>query len=259
MLYRLRKPAAFLTAALSMAAVQAQPTSCLVLGAKSARIASSEGEKSPVFVAKDCSSLRLVSGQAQASWVARDGKPRVVPITPQGVAGVPMAGAEERSVNQVWAELTTRRERQQPAYMRSFGSAHAPTVFIPAEGLMLVGSVDSAAQVRIAQDGAQPQQFSVEAGQPVRLTRQALVAGQVYTVQIQRANLVEEWKWRIASESEAARIDEQLAAIDASEIVPEQRGLLQAMLYEQLRLKTNMDLVIQGLRAKGEQPAAQAD
>ncbi|MEN9437493.1 MAG: hypothetical protein RIR09_2148, partial [Pseudomonadota bacterium] len=88
---------------------------CMVLGARDAKVQSIEGEKSPAFLTKDCGALRLISGTAQASWVGQDGKPRLIPITATGVASQPNAGAEERSVNVVWSELTTKRERQQAA------------------------------------------------------------------------------------------------------------------------------------------------
>ena len=243
------RPLTFCALMVGVLGAHAQSTSCLVLGSKDARVSSSEGEKSPVFVAKACGSLRLISGQAQASWVARDGKPRVVPITTQGVAGVPAAGAEERSVNYVWAELTTKRERQQPAYMRSFGEDRAATVYVPSDGLLLVPSVDSTALVRVTREGEVSREFEVPIGSQVRLSRQDLKAGQIHTVQIQRGDMVEAWKWRIASESEAARIDESLAEIAASDVLPDQRGLMGAMLYEQLKLRVNMDLSIQALRA----------
>ena len=74
----------------------ADASTCMILGDKSAIIKSVEGERSPVFVTSDCQALRLVSGKAIASWVGRDGKPRMIPITAQGVEVVPQAGAEER-------------------------------------------------------------------------------------------------------------------------------------------------------------------
>ncbi|MFY7917590.1 MAG: hypothetical protein ACOVPA_23410, partial [Rubrivivax sp.] len=180
------------------AAALSQPTSCLVVGAKDAKVSSSEGERSPAFVARACDSLKLLSGAAQASWVARDGKVRTVPITSAGVSGAPAPGAEERSVNVVWAELTSRRERQQPAYMRSFGQDRIPSVYVPPGGLTLLGEIDGEARVRIANEaGELIREFNVQAGQPLSLSRSMLEAGKTYTVQIQRGAMIEEWKWRI--------------------------------------------------------------
>lgn len=249
--------AALLTCMLALAAatsVHAQSTSCLVLGSKTARVSSSEGERSPVFVAKECQSLKLVSGSAQASWVGRDGKPRLVPVTAEGVTGAPAPGAEERSVNTVWAELTTRREKQQPAYMRSFGQERTPVVYVPESGLVVVDKADSSGVVRISAPDAdlqaRPWQRSFAAGEAIVLPRSELRPGALHTVQIQRGDLVEEWKWRVSSALQQAQLDEQMRDVERSIDAPEQRALVAAMIFEQLRLRINMDLVVQQLRGE---------
>lgn len=230
----------------------AQTVSCLVLGEPTARVASSEGERSPVFLAKACESLRLLSGKAQASWVARDGKPRLVPITSQGVSQLPTSGAEERSATVVLAELTSRRERQQPAYMRNFGGDRAQVVFIPASGLMLVEQLDADAVITVTEQGGQTgrdvQRFELLSGQSVALNRSQLKPGHQYTIQIQRGDLMEEWKWRMVLADEISAIDSHLAEIDNEIADPYQRGLLKAMFFEQKRLRTNMDFLLRELR-----------
>lgn len=236
----------------NMSLAQAQTVSCLVLGEPTARVASSEGERSPVFLAKDCESLRLLSGKAQASWVARDGKPRLVPITSQGVEQIPTPGAEERSATVVLGELTSRRERQQPAYMRNFGGDRAQVVFIPESGLMLVKQLDADAVITITAQGEQTdgnfQRIEIQSGQPVVLNRSLLKPDHQYTIQIQRGDLMEEWKWRMVHADEMSSIDSHLAEIDDEIADPYQRGLLKAMFFEQKRLRTNMDFLVRELR-----------
>ena len=236
------------------ATAQAQSTSCLVVGERTARVSTPQGERSPVFLATACDRLKLVSGNAQASWIARDGKPRIVPITPQGVADSPQAGAEERSVNVVWGELTTRREKAQPAYMRSFGVDRPPRVYIPADGLVVVEKSDGRSVVTLSaltETGTTPAaDMVVSAGQPVTLSRNQAAAGSGLAVQVRRGDLVEEWRWTIVPADESARIDARIAEIDAAIADPEQRQLTQAMLFEQLKLHTNMDLLLQGVRAR---------
>jgi hypothetical protein len=234
-----------------------QATSCLVLGEKTAKIMTPDGEKSPVFVAKDCSALKLLTGKAQASWVARDGKLHLVPITAQGVTSVPIAGSEERSVNVVWSELTSRRERQQPAYMRSFGGDRAPKVFIPAEGLTIVEKTDSRATLRLfksIESGVELLKTQeVLVGNLVRVSRSDFSPEQVYVIQIQRGDLMEEWKWRALTSAETASLDAQITEIEKSVEVPDQRLLLEAMLFEQLKMRVNMDFLVQQYRTMNEQ------
>ena len=128
-----------LAGATATAAAQAQPVSCMVLGPTTARVKAVEGERSPVFSTHDCTALRLLSGAARASWIGSDGKPHLVPITADGVARAPQPGSETRSVNVVWAELSSRREQAQPAYMRSVGFDRPLRVHVPADGLPLLG------------------------------------------------------------------------------------------------------------------------
>lgn len=240
--------------AFGAATASAQGTSCLVIGEKTARVQTPEGERSPVFVAKSCADLRLLSGVAQVSWVSREGKPRVFPLTPQGVQQSPTAGSEERSVNVVWAELTTRRERQQPAYMRNFGGDRLPKVFVATDGIKLSSQTDSAATLQI---------FRIDAGGNVPLLRKQIPSGQAiilerlnlepakaYLLQVQRGALLEEWRWQTLSAQETADIDLQIAEINASVEDTDQRLMVQAMLFEQLKMRINLDLLVQELRSR---------
>jgi hypothetical protein len=112
-------------------------TSCMVMGDPRAVVKTPEGPRSPMFLAQACEQLRLVSGKAMASWVGEDGKPHLMPITPQGPAATPSAGAEERSTRAVWAELASRREVQSPAVMRGVATRQPDRVYVPEAGLKL--------------------------------------------------------------------------------------------------------------------------
>ena len=249
-------PKLFMGAAMVLAlshSVFAQ-TSCMVLGEPTARITTSQGERSPVFIAAACDALRLISGKAQASWIGRDGKPHMVSITPQGVTAVPAAGREERSVNVVWAELTTTREKQQPAYMRSVGTERLPKVYIPLRGLTVVSKVDGEAVLHIkpAEEGSAAgvaSEASIASGQPVIIARDRLVPGESYVIQIQRGHLIEEWRWQALPLAEVGAVDTHMAEIASLVDDPTQRGLMQAMLFEQLKLRPNLDLEMQQLRS----------
>ena len=234
--------------------VWAQSTACMVLGAKDAVVHTPEGNKSPVFLASNCSVLKLVSGTAQASWVGRDGKPRLVPITEAGVSATPAEGSEERSVRAVWSELTSQRERQQPAYMRTLGGERAPKVYVPQQGLPLLLNTESETVVTVSlvhEDGNQTiHRQSASAGHSVVLPREGLKPDHTYVIQIQRGGgWVEEWRWRLVPESMFERIDESLQSIEQEIAAPEQQAMMRTMLYEQLKMRVNMDFEIQNLRS----------
>ncbi len=239
----------FIMQCVCMTNVSAAP--CLVIGETTAKLASSEGERSPVFMAPSCESLRLVSGKAQASWVGRDGKPRIAPISASGPDASPEAGVAERSVYLVWTELTSKREAQRPAFMRALSKEREPRVFVPEEGLVLLSGADTLSEVRVAllkgEAEVSATSFQVDAGSPVRLDRAGLALGEVYRIQIRRGELTEQWRWRILTLEESLKVQEQLHAIPLSVPDRSQQILVQAMLFEQLQLRVNRALAIQSL------------
>ncbi len=239
---------------LGTAGAWAQATPCLVLGEPTAQVRTAEGVRAPVFMAPACGELRLVQGKASASWVARDGRPRVLPITESGVTQLPAPGSEERSVKVVWSELTSSRERQQPAYMRSFGGERAPKVYVGAGGLELMAAADSDALLRIARidgDAVTPVgERRIASGSPILLRSDDLTADAIHLLQVQRGDIKQEWRWRTLTRTEAANVDAQMAAIDVAVEAADQRLMLQAMLFEQLNMRVNMDLVVQALRSR---------
>jgi hypothetical protein len=227
----------------------------MVVGDTTARVKAVEGERSPVFVTRSCEALRLVSGRAQASWVGRDGKPRILPLTAEGLSAAPQPGSEERSVNLVWAELTTKRERQQPAYMRNIAVERPPRVYVPTTGLVLVEQSDDDASVQVERltDGASEvvANFQVAKGGVIALARHLVRVDAIYMVNIRRGDKTESWKWRTVTADEQGLIDEQLGHIGRDVADGAQRSMIAAMLYEQLKLRVNMELVVQELRRKG--------
>lgn len=234
--------------------VRADSAACMVIGERTARISSTEGERSPVFMTQACDALRLVSGKAQASWIGRDGKPKMVPITSAGVESLPQAGAEERSVNVVWNELTTRRERQQPAYMRSLGVERPPRVYVPVDGLVLVERLESDALLSIERldDGKSEKVVSirVKAGDTLRVDRATLTADQTYFFKIERNESAESWRWKVLTASQTATFDDEVTHINSSVGDAEQRLMIKAMFYEQNKIRSNRDLIVQQLKAR---------
>ena len=232
----------------------AESTACMVIGERTARLSSAEGERSPVFMTKACDALRLISGKAQASWIGRDGKPKMVPITATGVESFPQAGAEERSVNLVWNELTTRRERQQPAYMRSFGNERPPKVYVPVEGLVLVERLESDAMLSVdrIEDVKSERVASIKAkaGDTLRVARATFASDQTYSFRIERGESAESWKWKVVGAEQASTFDEELRKIASSVDDPEQQLMIKAMFYEQNKIRSNMDLIVQQLKAR---------
>jgi len=161
-----------------LSAGSASATSCMVMGDTRAVVKTSEGLRSPMFLAKSCESLKLVSGRAMASWVSQDGKPHLQPITAKGPAATPSPGAEERSSRAVWAELSSRREVQSPAVMRGASARQPDRAYVPQDGLTM--AIPAGAEVKVTLQG-EPEQTTlpalrVGADGLVTLTRQQLPA-----------------------------------------------------------------------------------
>lgn len=239
----------FIATSLWVSSMGAFATSCMVLGEQTARVQSSEGERSPVFMTTDCGALRLISGKARASWIGRDGKPRIIPITKDGIESTPQAGAEERSVTVVWNELSTKRERQQPAYMRNIGDERPPKVYAPLQGVILFENSENETDILVENaEGAQVYKGHAKVGENGTVPRNALANGQIFKVILKRVESTQEWRWRIVSADEMRLVDQSLAQIDESVPEQEQSKLLRAMLFEQMKIRVNMDLTLQGLR-----------
>ena len=168
-----------LAVGLSLAALgagSASATSCMVMGDTLAVVKTSEGLRSPMFLAKSCESLKLVSGRAMASWVGQDGKPHLQPITAKGPVATPSPGAEERSTRAVWAELSSRREVQSPAVMRGAAGRQPDRAYVPEAGLTM--AIPAGAEVKVTLQGVSDQTTlpALRAGADgrVTLTRQQL-------------------------------------------------------------------------------------
>ena len=242
----------FLVCLASIAGVApAEGSPCLVIGEPSARVSTPDGDRSPVFLAPACEAVQLISGRAQASWVGRDGKPRIAPITPTGPDASPEPGVAERSTYLVWSELTSKREAQRPAFMRALSIEREPRIFIPEDGLLLSGSADVLTEVQITAIRAAGEEpvstYQVEAGQSLRLPASKLEADTVYRIQIRRGELAEQWRWRLLAQDDARRVQQNIREIKTSVSDPLQQGLLQAMLYEQQHLSINRALMMQEL------------
>ena len=232
-----------------MACAGADASTCMVLGEKASVVKAIEGPRSPVFVTSDCQALRLMSGKAFASWVGKDGKPRMIPITAEGVDGVPQAGAEERSVMVVWNELSTKRERQQPAYMRNIGDERPPKVYAPKEGVVLFQNSEGEARITVENAGGETVfDRKVAVGEPGVIPRSALVSDQIFKIKTIRAESAQEWRWRVVTAAETASIDQSLEAIDATISDPVQIKMMRAMTFEQVKIRVNMELALQDLR-----------
>lgn len=242
----MRHPLYALTFCLIASAGTAHATSCMVMGDKTALVASEQGEKSPAFLTDSCENLRLVSGKAMVTWVSRDGKPQFSPIGTDGPERLPNPGAEERSANLVWTELTSNREAARPAFMRALGEERPTPVFIPGLGLELGAGAGIGLKIFAGASGNDMPllEKSPDSAGAIKLERDTLLAGQVYTLQWQRQDGPETWRWKVLSDDEQARIDTQLQQIEMEVSDIQQRRILTAMLYEQLKLHVNRELVL---------------
>lgn len=247
-----------LALALAALAAPAQATTCMVMGERSAVVRTPEGDKSPVFLSNACESLRLVSGKALVSWVGRDGKPNMVPVGVNGVERLPTPGAEERPASSVWAELTSKRDAQRSAYMRALGDDKATRLYLPEAGLSLRARAGSVLRLARLQEGSDPvlQERPVPDSGTVLLERAWFQPGAVYQLDWEPpADAVtsppsdapagaERWRVRPVSEQEQRALDERFQQV--AQAMPEvsQQLLLQAMVYEQLKLPLNLRVAL---------------
>lgn len=221
--------------------------SCMVVGEKTARVQTSEGQMSPVFMSRSCETLKLISGKAMVSWISRDGKPNFSPIGPEGVSKLPAPGSDERSANVVWTEISSNREAKRPAFMRALDQERPARLYIPIEGLVFPAAAESVVTVKLV--GEKSETLIVEKKQseaePLRLSRETLTAGSTFAIEITGGSKKERWLVKQVDANEAARIDQQISELSSAGIDSSQQQVLQAMLYEQLKLPVNMSLALQ--------------
>lgn len=233
--------------ALTSQAALAAP--CVVVGDKSARVQTSEGEKSPVFLTQSCASLKLLSGTAMVTWIDKDGKPNFVPIGSDGPQRLPASAADEHTGSLVWSEITSKRETKRSAVMRSVDDGKAERVYIPAEGLSLRSKSDGT--LRIFSLVNQTRTLVSEAIDPptMLLTRAVIQPGARYVVEWNQDGKTERWQWQALTAQEHALIDAQMGEIAAMLPDEVQRKVVNAMLFEQMRLPVNRSFVLAPIAA----------
>jgi hypothetical protein len=57
-------------------------------------------------------------------------------------------------------------------------------------------------------------------------------------------NQTERWRWVLLDEAETKQLDERHAQLLAADLGSEQRKLVEAMFFDQLKLKVNLGLVL---------------
>ena len=218
--------------------------SCIVVGEKTAKVQSSKGEKSPVFLADDCVSLRAISGKAMVSWVSKEGKVNFVPIGENGPERRPVVGSEERSGKLVWAELTSTRETRRPAFMRAFGSDKAVLVYLPEAGILIKPKVGESFKIFSVEEGVETLVVDNPVAMPFLIPRALIKLGATYQLEWTTGGNVEKEKWKFLDGEETMRLDTQYKEIQESGLDQEQLKIVTAMLFEQLKLVTNMRLLL---------------
>ena len=218
--------------------------SCIVVGEKTAKVQSSKGEKFPVFLADDCDSLRAISGTAMVSWVSREGKVNFAPISVNGPERHPLVGSEDRSGKVVWAELTSTRETRRPAFMRSFGDEKAVSVYLPEAGILIKPKIGERLKIISIKEGVETLVVDSPEAMPFLVARELLKLGTTYQLEWTKGGNVEREKWKFLDGEETMRLDTQFKEIQESGLDQDQLKIVTAMLFEQLKLVTNMRLLL---------------
>lgn len=219
-------------------------TTCMVVGEKTARIQSGDGEKNPFFLARSCEALRLISGKAMATWVAADGKPNFVPIGLNGPERLPTSGSEDQSGNVVWAELTSSRETKRSALMRSANKNRPARIYIPVDGLHLPAITGEGLRVFAVEGGSRKQVFESSKMGAARLTRDIVRPGATYILEWSEAGKLEKWQWTTLGAQLQTEIDAHYQEVRANLSDETQRQIVSAMLFEQLNLPVNRDFAL---------------
>ena len=214
--------------------------SCIVVGEKTAKVQSSKGEKFPVFLADDCDSLRAISGKAMVSWVSKEGKVNFSPIGVNGPEQHPLIGSEDRSGKVVWAELTSTRETRRPAFMRSFGDEKTVSVYLPEAGILIKPKTGEGLKIFSIQDGVATLVVHNSEAKPFLIARELSKLGTTYQLEWNIGGNVEKEKWKFLDSEETIRVDIQYKEIQHQGMDQEQIKIVTAMLFEQLKLATNM-------------------
>ena len=183
--------------------------SCIVVGEKTAKVQSSKGEKSPVFLADDCVSLRAISGKAMVSWVSKEGKVNFAAIGVNGPERHPLVGSEDRSGKVVWAELSTTRETRRPAFMRAFGDEKAVPVYLPEAGILIKPKMGESLKIVSIKDGIETLVADSPEALPFLIARESLKLGTTYQLERTTAGNVEREKWKFLDGEETMRLDTQ--------------------------------------------------
>ena len=58
----------------------------------------------------------------------------------------------------------------------------------------------------------------------------------------------EQWRWRILPAEEARLVQQRLTELASAPLAADQKQMVQAMLFEQLQLRVNREMALQGLR-----------
>lgn len=228
---------------------------CVVVGDKSARVQTTEGEKSPVFMTQACAALKLLSGTAMVTWIDKDGKPNFVPIGSNGPQRLPGSATGENAGSLVWSEITSKRETKRSAVMRSVADGKADRVYIPAEGLTLRSNSDGTVRIFSWVDQTRTLVFEAIDPSTMLLTRAVIQPGARYVVEWNQDGKTERWQWQALTPQEHARIDTQMGEIAAMLPDEVQRKVVNAMLFEQLQLPVNRKFVLAPIAASGANAA----
>ena len=128
--------------------------------------------------------------------------------------------------------------------MRAFGDEKAVPVYVPEAGILIKPKVGESVKVLSVEDGVETLVMDSSKMQPFLITRATLKPGSTYQLEWTNAGNIEKEKWKILESTELLRLDTQYKEVQDAELDQEQRKVITAMLFEQLKLLTNMRIVL---------------
>ena len=238
------------------AASSAHATACMVMGDRSAIVRSADGDRSPVFMAASCESLRLVSGKAMVSWVTREGKPRLLNLGTLGIDGLPREAADDAVPGAVWSELVSRREVHRAAYTRSLAPAPPERFYVPKTGWVLAAQPGDSLRLTVQKGGKDRvllEAVATEAGM-FRIARALMQPGLVYGLALTQGGVPSFHALKALSSSEQSRLDALYPSLPAGQAGQDAEALVLALWYQQRQLNFNMQTALQGVRLEEQEP-----
>ena len=128
--------------------------------------------------------------------------------------------------------------------MRTLGDEKAASFYMPEAGILIKPQADTTLKIFSVNEGKETLMMESKQAQPLLITRDLMKPGLVYALEWNKNGNLEKEKWKMLSEVDSMRLDTQYKEVDNAGLDKEQYRIVIAMLFEQLKLLTNMRILL---------------